>query len=307
MKKRVILLPAICMALAACAAGADTDADGTQQQVKDPALTDVAVDSTKIEVKANSAQQAEATVSIAEFNALKAQVEALQEASDEEPSSGLNLGSMLLSLIIGAAGGTAAFFYLNSKKFDFQKKPTLQEEKPKTTTPVGKQKTQGSGMTVNERAAAEQKAKGQHSYEDYMPDHNSDGGKAKQTEPEKPKEQPKPQPKQQPKPADVHKRVFGNLSIPSQGMIVIADYELTHSSADQSFEFDINETRGTATYTFASDVLQSLISNLSDYEKFVEPFAFNSAATKVTVVSPGTLVHRQGYWQVEKLITISLS
>lgn len=251
---------------------------------------------------------------------LKTDVESLSEdvktlrkkVDDGESDSGSGFTGFILSLLSGAVGGAAATIYLqlrirkknmaandpkdrrgydNSKK-SFGDPITNAPSRPQTASiPPATPETKipvPSGKTPSVPASG-----------------RKDNQEANSVPPQYEKD---PIPSKAKRPSEPRKRLaYGSLSIPAEDMIIVEDGNLSDSFNGQPYQFELDEKKGTATYTFAPQIMDSVISNLSRYEKFMESFDYDPLATKINVKSPGRLMRKDGYWQVEKRITIILS
>ena len=108
-------------------------------------------------------------------------------------------------------------------------------------------------------------------------------------------------------PKDKIRGAYGNIMILDANTLVIEDGSFKGTNSGEPFVFQLNEDKGTGTFSFTHAIEEQLLHNLATYEKYLEPFNHFSGARKAMVVAPGTVVHRDGYWQVEKKITINIS
>lgn len=261
-------------------------------------------------------------VTKAEFDTLKSEVLVLKESYKEleENSSDRGFGSILWSLIFGVVGGAAMFFVANKYFIGRQQKTiadvvdvsSQKETKaeishepshPQKNESRRKKETleQVRTTATSKNVSATDKQQKDQIQEWKLQNTASDRDRKEEIVKSSINASPKPQ--------DIKKRLYANIMIPSKGMLIVPDYAFSDAETDENFQFDLNETKGTGTYTIAPSVLRDGISRLSVLEKYVEPFEFDSTAKQINVERCGTVVHVEGenYWKVESKMIISLS
>lgn len=263
-------------------------------------------------------------VTKAEFDSLKAEVSLLKESYEETEgnTSGNGFVNLIWSLIFGVIGGAVTVVavnrYLVARKQknhangDYESSPNKPKEASRTEESQ-LQKKEGNSKKDNAEVIPHTVHASAKSTSTYRPN-ETQRQEPKQSNPDIQESRMantvRPTVKETPKAAqDLKKCLYGNIMIPSKGMLIIPDYALRDSENDLNFQFDLNETKGRGTYTIAPAVLKNGISSLSKLEKYVEPFEFDSDARQINVLRPGTVVHVGGenYWKVESKMVISLS
>ena len=252
---------------------------------------------------------------------LQSQVASLElQVEQLEENSGSSAGVWFWSLLFGLAGGAAAYLILSLYNAKYGRSNDGQHHhhhrqhehgrEEEIRKPLRQAETQGR-TTQQSSHPRPQQVQQQRQQQNPQQQQRL---QQQQRQPQEQHQQPQPQQKRQPQrqqtepqPRTDRQRIaYGQLMIPEANLLIIEDGDLTDAPGGQPFQFDINETKGTATYTFAPAVAGQVISNLSSYEKFLEPFDFNPQATKVGVVRPGELRRKDGYWEVERRITVKL-
>ncbi len=261
-------------------------------------------------------------VTKAEFDSLKTEVLVLKDTYKEleENSSDSGFGSIFWSLIFGVIGGAAMFLVANRYFVGRQPKTTAdvvdvssqkeakaaishEPSQPQKKENRRKKETLAQVRTTatSENVSATDKQQKDQIQEWKLQNTASDRDRKEEIVKSSINASPKPQ--------DIKKRLYANIMIPSKGMLIVPDYAFSDAETDENFQFDLNETKGTGTYTIAPSVLRDGISRLSVLEKYVEPFEFDSTAKQINVERCGTVVHVEGenYWKVESKMIISLS
>lgn len=238
-----------------------------------------------------------------EVDSLK-NVNNVYEVDDEESSSsssGLGFFGVILAILCSAVGGVIALYlskYLAKKETPQKPMADNNNRQKPVNTPTPKPIT-----TPTPKVAVK--------YKDTQPKKVQETVETKMEDPFVIDDTPTVKQKEE-RPAkkapakDKIRIAYGKIMILSASQLIVKDSMLNDSNKDFPFEFKINETRNTATYTFTPEVLASLLSNLSTYEPIVEPFDFVPSAQTVVVEKPGTLRHEAGYWQVDEKIVITL-
>lgn len=325
MSNRFFLLPVFLFALAAYAAGDKGDGDKSEETNDLPSA----------EAQTDNAQtETLKLVSAEDFRQLQAQVEALKEAVGEgedtdESGSGMGFGGMLLALICGAVGGGLTTYVLNFRakagsdenenaRPDQDGHPTVPQTQTRTNQPQQQQSRQQQQQPCpqqqqprpqrqqsqpQQQRSQPQQQQTVNMHDEVFIDSESQQERYGQTAVRT--IQMNKRPATQASPTENIRIAYGDLMIPSAGLIIIEDGDFNDSPSGGPFRFDINESHDTATYTFAPQALPSVMSNLSRFEPFVMPFEYDRSARGVAVTQPGTLRHMDGYWQVMKRITIS--
>lgn len=303
MKKKIIILSSLLLSLAACAAG-----EGNMTTTDS---VEVVPDSIQQQDSLSEGESSGNAISV-QLASLSKEVEELKETVNEKPGSSYGIFDMLISLLLGVAGGVGAFVFLEKRRSG--NRNDSKEEFPSAIPPT----IAKTSNNINSRSAQTQSKR-----QDKVASNNASVASSQKQRPSEIMDQKSdvtPPPAQteyvqvasvnsqaENRNADVKKAAFGNISIPTKDLLIITEESLSDSEVGKNFEFTLNETRGTGTYTFAPNVEADAIDRLSALEPFIEPFEFNSSAKRVSIKRPGTLVNKGGYWQVETKIVITLS
>ncbi|MDE6409352.1 MAG: hypothetical protein K2K81_03790 [Muribaculaceae bacterium] len=306
MKKKIIILFSFLLSLAALAAEEGKNDTGGQSD------STVVKEEKRFEPQVYSDDKLSEYVKLDQIDSLKCQIEELKGDIEKKTSSGYSLFDMLISLLLGVAGGIGAFLFLEKRKSVEVQQEKEVENTPRNTPSSRRINDKENFRNPNDgslRRESAMKSGGASSNLQQRAKSSRDSQNiARNTVAQSPREVvAEPSARREIRREDVRKIVFGNISIPTKDMLIVTENNLTDSESGKNFEFDLNETKGTGTYTFAPSVEAEILDRLSALEPFIEPFEFNSSVRKIEVKRPGTLVEKGGYWQVESKIVISLS
>ncbi len=244
----------------------------------------------------------------------------MEEASKKDSDSGIGFGAIFLTLLAGAALGVASFWFLKKKGYSFSGLSSSDNSSSEGTRRTGAYQSQerrtqnATYQGLNNNYASSRGGRSSTftgsatSYSNDGFDSPSNNGRvSSDTRLHESAGRRRVQSQTSTKRKDEKKIVFGNIAIPAKDMLIVESGDFTSAENGKYFQFDLNTSNGTGTYTLAPEIAASAIDRLNVLEPFVEPFDFYSTARKVEIERPGTVVEKDGYWQVESKIVISLS
>lgn len=304
MKKRLFLLPSLLLALAVFTAGA-TEGEAPNPDA-DPNIEATVSSEKNDSTAANSASLSATVIDPVKLNdrVTKLEEQVTELKKDVENSGTPTFWIIMLSLVCGAIGGAAITVFLLKKGV---KNPFEKAAPENTVKPQPYVRPQSADRQQNVSVSSSPAKKPQKSETEKSDNMATDNYSIENSRRAENPSQRKQATAQSVKPADSTLVAYGDITIADANMMYIEDTQLKDSGKGLPFKFNINRTKNTATFTINPEVLGTVLSRLSSFEPFVEGFEFTPSATVVTVKNPGSLVRRDGYWQVEKRITISLS
>lgn len=253
----------------------------------------------------NASADVTATHSEASTTESFAQEDFYDNVSDRDADNGIGVDSMLASLLMGVVGGFAGAFVfkvLGGSRKSCHRHESYSREESKKISAVRSQTADASHLSrISDK---------KESIAESQPSKTIAENQNKPTLPQQPPvADKKPSVKLVSEAVNINqtKIAYGDIMIHSANLMIIEDASLSDNPGDFPFKVEIDIARGTATYTFSPGILPSLINKLSTYEPMVETYDNKLGARTVKVEQPGILHHMDGYWKVEKKITVSLN